>query len=85
MTVAQREDSAGWYYDRTGNGVARSLLGRPLSKTECWMQIRHRLKKGELSAHIGGGEYDIAYVAADWDCLPQHAYRGEITIQPAEK
>jgi hypothetical protein len=78
MTPVARENIAGWYY-----APEVKLMGRLLTREECWSLVKIRLKNGRLSATMAGGE-NIGYVVADWHCLRDHASRGEIQITESE-
>jgi hypothetical protein len=71
----QREQNAGWYY-----APEAKLMGRLLTKGECWDRIVHRMGKGELTARIGSQELP-AYICAQWTCFRQHVERGEIQLE----
>lgn len=77
LTQTQCEDVAGWYYEPE----KAALMGRLLTRSECWTQIRHELRENRLSATLGPNyEDDLGYVLAEWPCLEYHALRGEVHI-----
>jgi hypothetical protein len=79
----QREQNAGWYYDRGGTTDGpRSLTGRLLTVEECWGRVRHRLDKGKLQATMMGLEIP-AFICLQWKCFEQHVQRGEIILEEA--
>jgi hypothetical protein len=81
MSTGQREDVAGWWYERYAGGT-RSIFGRLLTKTECWDRIVQHLNNGTLLATgMGGGPlYDISFVVKDWPCLRKHVNEGHIAL-----
>jgi hypothetical protein len=74
LTHTAREDVAGWYYD-----APHRLMGRLLTKTECWREVLAGLQNGTIRAHLY--DTDITYWAKAWPCLRQHAERGEIALE----
>jgi hypothetical protein len=75
MTPVARENIAGWYY-----APEVKLMGRLLTREECWSLIKLRLREGKLTATMAGGE-NIGYTVANWHCLRDHACRGELQIK----
>jgi hypothetical protein len=73
MTQAARENIAGWYY-----APEAGLMGRLLTKDECWQEIKNKLHNGKLWAFIAGVE--IGYAAQQWPCLRYHVERDEIQL-----
>ena len=80
QTEYERQNNAGWYYDKNASG-GRSLMGRRLSKAECWSEIRHKVRQGQLVATMVGE--DLSSVVADWPCFHEHVERGEIQLEEA--
>jgi hypothetical protein len=77
LSQKQREDVAGWYYEPE----KCAYMGRLLTRSECWHQIRHEMRESRLSATLGPDyECDLAFALADWPCLEYHALRGEVHI-----
>lgn len=78
MNKYARQDIAGWYY-----APECKIMGRLLTKTECWAEIMDRLDNGELTAHML--DRDVTYVVTRWKCFQSHVEAGEITLNEAGK
>jgi hypothetical protein len=75
LTAAQRDDTAGWFYDPS---TAR-FSARHLTQTECWNLITIRLQQGELVATMMGN--DVSCAVKQWPCLRFHVERREIQLE----
>ena len=75
MTQAARDNIAGWYY-----APEVRVLGRLLTKEECWKEILHKVNGGSMIVTMGDRELWGPTVAA-WICFREHVERGDILIE----
>lgn len=81
MTEHARNDRAGWYY-----APECKLSGRLLTQSECWTEIKRRLRSGKLKAFLRTypQAVDMTEIAVEWPCLRSHVERSEILITEAD-
>lgn len=80
MTETARNDIAGWYY-----APEAGLMGRLLTQTECWTEIRKKIANSALNVEIyvyDHPDWHVGHVetAHAWPCLRWHVEQGHMTI-----
>ena len=74
MGVAARSQIAGWYY-----APEAKLMGRLLTKEECWQRILFRLGYGGLKAMMAA--MDVTHLVPEWGCFRFHVEQGHIQLE----